>query len=252
MRSSIVSLMALSILSQGASAQARSQTVPFVGCAADGQGGHVAPPQGEPKVVDSSTSPLEGIAYYQGEQLLGVFAPAGWHCHIWYGSGGSSILVTPTPIDTVDAPYDAKVSGPAVELTVDDGGTSGRFEVATYGARLFPTALAGFIARVKAEHLAPDSEFDSRQFAHDAVVAMSRSEAAFTTPARARGLGTRESLGPSSTPIRGIAILTADPQEPDLVILGVRLSTAYGRLESAVLELNRLCMEAGDACAGPQ
>src|SRR2546426_2697247 len=75
-----------------AGCQAQQGTVPFVGCSADGQSGPIEPPKGQPKVVSLGEHPAGAIAYYKGEQAPGVFAPAGWHCRVWYGSSGSSIL----------------------------------------------------------------------------------------------------------------------------------------------------------------
>src|SRR5437879_1630937 len=88
------------VLLKCASAQSRVDTVPFVGCPADGQQGYIAPPKGQPKVVGRHDVPLEVIAYYKGDDAPGVFAPSGWHCRVWYGSSGRTVLVTPTPIDT--------------------------------------------------------------------------------------------------------------------------------------------------------
>jgi len=224
--------------------------VPFVGCAADGQVGHVAAPHGAPKVVDSSAASIPGIAYYKSDRAPGVFAPIGWHCFAWYGSSGATLLVTPGPIDTAVSPSYGRVLGPAVELRGESGGTSGRFGVARIGGRLFPSMLGGFIARVKSEDLMPDSELDPRQFARDSIVPLSRTEAAFTTPARDRGLGTAEFLGPSSDPIHGLAVLAGDSIEPDLISVRVRLEDAKQQLRSVVLRLNRWCLETGDACWG--
>src|SRR5436190_3374384 len=137
--------LALAVPWTGGQAQG---TVPFVGCPADGQSGPIAPPKGQPKVVSLGDLPAGGIAYYKGDQAPGVFAPAGWHCRVWYGSSGSTLVVTPTPLDTTHFP---KVAGPAVEMSVSYGGTSGRFNVARYASRLFPRLLARFIQRVKGE-----------------------------------------------------------------------------------------------------
>ena len=249
MRTVVASLVAVSVLVQCARAQAKSRAVPFVGCPADGQQGHIDPPRGQPKVVDSSYASLEGIAYYKGDYAPGVFAPGGWRCHIWYGSSGSIVLVTPTPIDTTHY-SPAHVLGPAVELSALSGGTSGRFGVAEYGARLFPTLLTKFVALVKAESLVPDSEFDPRRFAHDSVTLLSPLVAQFTTPAGLGGLGTAESLGPSPDPIRGVAVITPDSTEPDLAILRVRLGATKQQLEAVVLQLNRRCMQAATTCWG--
>ena len=249
MRTGLTSLAALCVLVQCACAQARSRAVPFVGCAADGQQGHITPPRGQPKAVDSTNVSVEGIAYYKGDYAPGVFAPSGWRCHVWYGSSGSAVLVTPAPIDTTHS-SPAHVLGPAVELSAHFGGTSGRFSVAEYGGYLFPTLLASFIARVKSEGLVPDSEFDPRHFAHDSVTPLGSLVAEFTTPPGLSGIGTAWSLGPSPDPIRGVAVLAGDSAEPDLAIFRLRLGAAKRQLEPILLELNRRCMQAGEPCWG--
>src|SRR5437879_10627183 len=78
MGTGLTSLAALYVLVQCACAQARTRAVPFVGCAADGQQGHIAPPRGQPKAVDSSDVTLEGIAFYKGDYAPDVLAPSGW------------------------------------------------------------------------------------------------------------------------------------------------------------------------------
>jgi hypothetical protein len=249
MRTGLAGLAALYVLVQWACAPASSRAAPFVGCAADGQQGHIAPPKGQPKAVDSSNVFVEGIAYYKGDYAPGVFAPSGWRCHVWYGSSGSVVLVTPTAIDTTHS-SPAHVLGPAVELSAHFGGTSGRFSVAEYGARLFPAQLTKFIARVKSEGLVPDSEFNPRHFAHDSVTPLSSLIAAFTTPPGLSGIGTAWSLDPSPDPIRGVAVLAGDSTEPDLAIFRVRLGATQQDLEAILLELNRRCMQAGEPCWG--
>jgi len=247
MRTVITTFAALSALVQCACAQGNGRTVPFVGCPADGQQGHIAPPRGQPHAVDSSSESLEGIAYYKGDYAPGVFAPVGWRCHVWYGSSGSTVLVALAPIDTTKF---SPVSGPAVELSADFGGTSGRFGAAKYGARLFPKRLAGFIARVKSEGLVSDSEFNPRQFARDSVTPLSSLVAEFTTPPGLTGLGTAWSLGPTQDPIHGVAFIAGDSTEPDLVMFRARLGATNQHLEAVLLELNRRCMQAGEPCWG--
>jgi hypothetical protein len=147
------------ILPSWAGPHAKRETVPFVGCPADGQAGYVAPPRGAPKVLPLESVPARAIAYYKGDDAPGVFAPRGWRCRVWYGSGGTTILVTPLPIDSAHFPP-PQSRGHAVELSFSDGGTSGRFRVAEYASRLFPGVAARFIEMVKSEGLEPDSAFE--------------------------------------------------------------------------------------------
>ena|SRR2546427_1544197 len=227
--------------------QAQQATVPFVGCPADGQTGPIEPPKGQPKVVSLGELPAGAIAYYKGEQAPGVLAPAGWHCRVWYGSSGSGVLVTPTPIDTTHF-LPPKLVGPAVEMSLSFAGTSGRFSVASYASRLFPRLLAKFVEGVKNEHLVPDSEFAPRRYARDSVSSVDSLVAEFTTPPGMSGLGTAGLLGPSRDPIHGVAVIAPDPTEPDMSILRVRLGGNMRQVEAAVLRLNRECMQKTDGC----
>ena len=227
--------------------QAQQGTVPFVGCPADGQSGLIEAPKGEPRVASVGELPARAIAYYKGENAPGVFAPAGWHCRVWYGSSGSSILVTPTPIDTTQF-LPPKVLGPAVDMDFSFAGTSGRFTVARYASRLFPRVLARFIEGVRNEHLVPDSTLALPPYARDSVTAVDSLVAEFTTPPRVSGLGTAGFLGPSRDPVHGVVVIAPDPDEPDMSILRVRLGESMRQVEAAVLRLNKWCMRQSDGC----
>ncbi len=246
MRATLISLT-LTLAVPWAGPQAQQGTVPFVGCPADGQSGPIEAPKGQPKVVSLGDVPAGAIAYYKGEQTPGVFAPSGWHCRVWYGSSGSGLLVTPTPIDTKHF-LPPKVLGPAVEMGLTFAGTSGRFSVASYASRLFPRVLASFIEGVKNEHLVPDSEFEARRYARDSVRNVASFVAEFTTRPGMSGLGTAELLAPSRDPIHGVAVIAPDTTEPDMSILRVRLGANMRQVEAAVLRLNRECMQKTDGC----
>jgi hypothetical protein len=230
-----------------AGCQAQQATVPFVGCPADGQMGPIEAPKGQPRVISLGDVPAGAIAYYKGEQAPGVFAPAGWHCRVWYGSSGSTVLVTPMPIDTTHF-LPPKVIGPALEMDLSFAGTSGRFSVARNASRLFPSVLATFIEGVKHEHLVPDSEFEPRQYARDSVTNPDSVTAEFTTPPGVSGLGTAGFLGPSQDPIHGVAVIAPDPTEPDMSILRVRVGADMRQVEAVFVRLNRRCMQKTDGC----
>jgi len=120
----ICALVGLSIailMPHVAEARGTQDTVPFVGCPADGQTGYIAPPRGSPKVVDLHGVPAHAVAYYEGERGPGVFAPRGWHCQVAYGSAGSTIEVTPVSINLLQHPPPG-VAGHAVELTLSLAG----------------------------------------------------------------------------------------------------------------------------------
>ncbi len=224
--------------------EAKAVTVPFVGCPADGQMGPVPPPKGPPKVVSLRGVRPRGIAYYTGDMDHGVFAPRGWHCRVWYGSAGTTLVVTPGSIDSAFHP--PKLRGHAVEFSFSDGGTSGRFSVAIHVSRLFPKLAATYIARVKNEGLVPVSEFERGPYTNDAVRYLASGVAEFATPGDANGLGTEGMLTPDRDPIRGLAILHTSGGW-DMTILRVRLGAKMRQVEASIIQLNEQCMKGG-AC----
>ncbi len=246
MRLALLSVAIALIAPSVAATTAKGEGVPFIGYPADGQTGPIEPPRGEPKVVALGTAAAEGIAYYKGEQSPGVYAPRGWYCQVWYGSGGSTVVVTPIPTGAALFPPPA-IKSPAVELQVLFGGTSGRFRVATYASRLFPTLAATFIDRVRAEGLVPASQFGRGPYSNDSVRDVASGVAEFTTPANTRGLGTEGNLHPTQDAVRGVAVL--DPSDDwTMSILRVRLGPVAHALESTVLRLNQQCMRGAAGC----
>src|SRR5690242_4609879 len=134
-----------------------TETVPFVGCAGDGQMGPIAAPRGVNKAFAIDRHAAAQLAFYQAAPFKGVLAPRGWHCFFWYGSNGETLIVAPTR--RVETPGSAKLSTPAVILTRRDGDTSGRFAVAQISARLFAQQEADYIQRVIDEGILAKEEF---------------------------------------------------------------------------------------------
>src|ERR1700729_1277487 len=64
-------------------------TVPFVGCASDGQMGPQKAPNGKNLAVAIPAAMANRLAYYKGENSSGVLAPRGWNCFSTYGSNGA-------------------------------------------------------------------------------------------------------------------------------------------------------------------
>jgi hypothetical protein len=238
----VVGLIAVFLVSCAA-VLAREERVPFVGCPADGQAGPIDPPQGTPKSVTVDKAAADQIAYYEGEQAPGVFAPRGWRCQVTYGSGGAILSVSAESLNaTFPRP---KSQGPAVELSTAQGGTSGRFTVAEHAAWLFPKAGAEFIERVN-QLVDTPVRSNRERYAQDSVRSVDDLTAEFTTPARATGLGTEHYLAPSQDPISGVVVLRkSDPEFPDLLIVRVRLPAGSEGLKSVLLRLNRECLQKG-------
>jgi hypothetical protein len=115
-------------------------SVPFVGCKSDGQMGPLKAPAGKSRVVPVARLMASRLAYYMAEDGVGVLAPSGWYCFGTYGSNGANLYVSPEPIrgDEVLSANWKGFAGPVVQLSVSDGGTSGRFSVARMMARVFP------------------------------------------------------------------------------------------------------------------
>src|SRR5580698_5306558 len=131
---------------------AQQAAVPFVGCKSDGQAGPVDAPSGTSKAVPSSAGAAQRLAYYKAASAFGTLAPRGWYCFGTYGSAGASLYVSPEPIARA-ALFSADwtgFTGPAIQISLSDGGTSGRFQVARMIARVFPAHRA-FADQVIAE-----------------------------------------------------------------------------------------------------
>lgn len=70
-------------------------SVPFVGCASDGQVGPRKAPHGKSKSMPLSPALANQLAYYQAEEGSGVLAPREWHCFSTYGSSAAHCLLHP-------------------------------------------------------------------------------------------------------------------------------------------------------------
>ena len=203
-------------------AQAAAVTVPFVGCASDGQVGPLKAPVGKSKVVAIPAAMAQRLAYYKAKYSAGVLAPRGWHCFSTYGSNGANLFVSPDPIDSKTLlSMDWKgFTGPAVQISVSSGGTSGRFEVAKVTARVFP-AYKTFAQNVIAEGIEPASDFPFGPYPSDKLTYRGKNIVEFETPANARGLGTDSRLQMNANPIDGVAIISG--VDTDLTQLSARV-----------------------------
>jgi len=220
-------------------------TVPFVGCPEMEQGSHVSPPQSKTATVDADDSTAAQIAFYGSHSALGVAAPRGWHCIAFSGSSGATLLIAPTLVDTsLEHP---PLTGSGIETVELDGGTSGRFGVATYASRLFPGIAASFVRRVKAEGLVPASQFDQGPFRTESVTYSSSLVAHVSTPTGARGFGTQGGLGPGE-PISSIVVLDTTG-DWELYIVRMRLSGTSATLGPVLLRIDEPC-GSDKKCAG--
>lgn len=210
-------------------------TVPFVGCRSDGQIGPLNAPKGRPRVVHLTAEVAQRLAYYKAEQGQGVLAPRGWHCFATYGSSGSSLFVSPSPLDSalLLSPEWRGFTSPIIQLTYEYGGTSGRFGVARVIARVFPKHRA-FVKKVIAEGIVPATEFPAGPFPKDKLVYRSSESVEYQTPAQTEGLGTHSRLLPGNLSISGIAVLVG--QEPNLLFLASRLPSNMADLATIIVQ----------------
>ena len=214
-------------------AAAPAQQVPFVGCAGDGQTGPLAAPKGGPKAVAIDATAASRLAYYKSAQELGALAPRGWKCFYFYGSNGAilAIAASDDPRKALETP----LTGNAVVLTYDDGGTSGRFDVARYAARLFPQLEKSFIADVIAEGIEPKESFPAGPYPADKLTYKGARLVEFVTPANGDGLGDSGLLKKDASPISGMAKIVDSPDGPQFYLLTVRLPADQAALAPAIV-----------------
>jgi hypothetical protein len=198
-------------------------TVPFVGCASDGQAGPQAAPARASQLAAVPPALAQRLAFYEAKYGYGVLAPRGWHCFSTYGSDGSNLFVSPDPVDskTLLSLNWKGFTGQAVQVSYVAGDTSGRFEVAKVIARVFPE-YKGFAQGVIAEGIEPASDFPFGPYPSDKLTYRGNSAVEFETPANIQGLGTDSRLQMNANPIDGAAIITDGVT--DLIHLTVRLS----------------------------
>jgi hypothetical protein len=207
----------------GTPTPAAAVTVPFVGCASDGQVGPQTAPTGKSKAVAVPAAAAQRLAWYKAQYGPGVLAPRGWHCFSTYGSNGSSLFISPDAIDAkaLFSPDWKGFTGPAIQISIAEGGTSGRFEVAEVIARVFP-AHKQFAQNVIAEGLEPASDFPSGPYPSDKLTYRGTNTVEFETPANTQGMGTDSRLEANASPIDGVAIITG--ADTDLIQLSARVS----------------------------
>ena len=233
-----IGFLLLAVLSptSGHSQQERHRVVvPFVGCKADGQAGPLNAPAKKFKEVDIPGELAPKLAWYESEQGPGVLAPRGWTCFETYGSNGGSLYVSAKPLDP-DLLFSREwkgISGPAVQLSVSIGDTSGRFEVAEIIARVFPTHMS-FAKRVIAEGLQPASSFPTGPYPSDKLTYKTKELVEYTPPPDRDGLGTESHLIKNSDPIYGVAMLTG--KELSLTHLSVRLPSEMRDLVPVIIQ----------------
>ena len=233
LRGAVLTLLLTSALSRAQTPQIA--TVPFVGCAADGQTGPVDPPKGVPKHLPIAPESAARLAYYQAEDGPGVLGPRGWFCFETYGSNGGTLFITPRRLDSsfFFSEKRTPISGPAIQYSGMSGDTSGRFEVAEIAARVFPR-FRPFVKHVIAEGLEPASNFHFGPYPTDKLTYRSDHLVEFVTPANSEGLGTASWLAKGPGPITGFAMISGP--DTDLLHLNLRLPPELDSLGRTIIE----------------
>lgn len=226
-----------------ASSLAHAQAlVSYTGCAGFGQTGPYPAAKGEPKRVNVSPATADQVAWYEynGDAgRFGMLGPRGWNCFATVGSNGWTLYIAPEPLDSTKVLKHKKwkgFTGPAIQLSRFDGGTSGRFEVAQVVARVFP-AHRDYARTIIKEGFGPPSDYPFGPFPSDHVTYKSKELVEFITPARQRGLGTMSWLLPSDQPITGFALLSIGPNvNTELLHLSFRLPPSLSSLGASLIE----------------
>ena len=236
---SLSCFLAFAVASLLAQAQA---AIPYIGCSGDGQTGPYAAARGKPKHVNLPPAMADQLAWYEYKGDAGQFGtlgPRGWNCFATIGSNGWTLYVAPEPLDSAKLLEHKNwkgFTGPAIQLSGSDGGTSGRFEVAQMVARVFP-AHRDYARTIIKEGFGPASDYPFGPFPSDHLTYKSKELVEFTTPVRQRGLGTMSWLLPSDQPISGFALLSMGPNvDTELLHLSFRLPPSLSPLGATLIQ----------------
>ena len=198
-------------------------------------GGTFSSPKGTAIRLHVPSQVANQLAYYQAKYGSGILAPRGWYCFSTYGSSGSNLFVSPEPINEKEL-FNSEwkgFSGPAIQVSVSLGDTSGRFAVARTIARIFPERT-DFVRDVVSEVVEPATSFPNGPYTTDRLQRRGKNFVEFETPANTPGLGSQSHLAVNEEPIQGVAILSG--QEPSLVELSIRLPNRSRALSSVIIE----------------
>lgn len=210
-----------------------SVRIPVVGCESDGQLGHMDAPQGGEREVHVGAAMANRLALYEAKEGSRMLGPRGWHCFGLYGSNGTVLFVARDPFVMNESlePVQAGAvgfAGPAIQATARYAGTSGRVDVAQLIARLFPARHA-FLQGWS------EGDLPRGPYPKDRLFRRSSRVVEYETPARSQGMGTDTYLLPNDAPIRGAAVVQGTDEEPDTMVVAVRLPQALRDLVPTIL-----------------
>ncbi len=216
---------------------AQAGTVDFVSCPANGTFGPLAPPIHSGSVFIPGAGLSASLAYYKASEGVGVFAPVGWQCREWYGSGEITLVVAP---HAVSPSYGRKINGPAVTVTSIDGGTSGMIPAEQLISQLFPKQDTAFVKWVKSDEKGdyfPLKNY-SRPFIDKKIFhRVSPTLLEFTASASRTAFGAGGKLSAVAQSSGGMVMLVPPKAWPGVIIVRVRLPASQGELLSVILKL---------------
>jgi hypothetical protein len=222
---------------------AEAQTfVPYIGCPGDGQTGPYAAPKGSPRLVSLPPAIADQLAWYEynGEAgHIGMLGPRGWKCFVTIGSNGETLYIAPEKLDSAKLLEHKNwkgFTGPAIQFSGSDGGTSGRFEVAQIVAPVF-LAHRDYARTIIKEGFGPASDYPFGPFPSDHLTYKGNELVEFITPAHQKGLGTMSWILPSDQPITGFALLSIGPDiDTELLHLSFRLPPSLSHLNAILIQ----------------
>lgn len=144
--------------------------------------------------------------------------------------------MTPQPVatDNILSAAQDRFAGPAIEVALSNGDTSGRYVVAEIIGRVFPAYRAyasGVLEMI-------DRPLPTGPYPADILSYKDKALVEYKTPAESEGLGTQSRLQRSNSPIEGLALLFGQP--PALLQLSVRLPhDAEGLTPVIIAQLER-------------
>ncbi len=238
-----IALRTVAIVFAAASMLACAQTsVPYVGCSGDGQTGPYQASEGSPKPVKLPPEIANKLAWYEykGDAgQVGTLGPRGWNCFVTIGSNGETLYIAPETMNSAKILEHKEwqgFTGPAIQVSGSDGGTSGRFRSGTNGSSCFPRHIAATPARSSQRALVPPQTILSVLIPSDHLTYKSKKLVEFTTPSHRKGLGTTSWLLPSDQPILGFALLTIGPDvDAELLQLSLRLPPSLSALSPTLV-----------------
>jgi hypothetical protein len=133
------------------------------------------------------------------------------------------------------------IAGPGIQLTVEDGETSGRFGVAQAIVQLFPVHMQFVTNLIAGEKEIGGGvpEFHKQLFPSDTLHYLSDELVEFATPANLAGIGTDTSwLKPAADPVYGMMYLggvTQPNRDVFLVELFIHLPPSLSKLRTIIL-----------------